>query len=166
MTDFEIRALTVEDWRDYRALRLAALADAPYAFGSTLAREQPFEDDRWRQRLSSGVTLCAFVDSEASGLAGGLRPGVYGDDAHPEAAYLVQMWVHPSSRGRGIGAALVERVIEWARAQGYPELRLTVSEGNDNAERLYTRLGFVRTGDVLPIRPGETQLEATMLLRL
>jgi len=47
-------------------------------------------------------------------------------------------------RGQGIGGRVLLRLCDRARANGLP-LRLSVRFGNP-AERLYTRLGFVRTG--------------------
>ena len=49
----ELRVLTPDDWRIWRRIRLAALAEAPYAFGSRLADWQGDGDreERWRARL-------------------------------------------------------------------------------------------------------------------
>lgn len=46
--------LTPDDWPIWRELRLAALAEAPQAFGSRLADWQGEGDreERWRDRLS------------------------------------------------------------------------------------------------------------------
>jgi GNAT superfamily N-acetyltransferase len=161
----EVRTLAPEDWREYRTLRLAALADAPFAFGSTLEREQAFDDSQWSARLTNGnLVTQALIEGVPAGLAGGLRPEPA--HQHPRSAWLVSMWVHPSMRGRGVGAALVTHVVAWARAQGYPDLRLMVTEGNDTAERLYARLGFTRTGARQPVRAGDPRTEVEMVLRL
>jgi hypothetical protein len=49
----ELRVLTPDDWPAWRELRLAALAEAPHAFGSRLADWQGDGDreQRWRDRL-------------------------------------------------------------------------------------------------------------------
>ncbi|MFN8638168.1 MAG: GNAT family N-acetyltransferase [Dehalococcoidia bacterium] len=165
--NIEVGAFGPEDWRAYRDLRLAALADAPDAFGSTLERERALDESDWRRRLSSGnLAIHALVEGVPAGLAGGLRPGVYDGDPASTAAHLVSMWTHPSMRGRGVGAALVARVIEWARAERFPELRLWVVEGNATAERLYARMGFVDTGARAPVRPDDPRLEVEMALML
>ncbi len=161
----EIRTFIPDDWRAYRDVRLAALADAPHAFSSTLESARNYEERDWRNRLTSGnLVIHAVVDGAPAGLAGGLRPDAW--ERHPEAAQLVSMWVHPSMRGRGVGAALVTRVIEWARAEHFPELRLWVVEGNAPAIRLYARMGFVDTGARAPVRDDDPRLEVEMVLRL
>ncbi len=163
----ELRTFTPDDWRAYRDLRLAALADAPHAFGSTLERERASDEPVWRARLTSGnLVIHALVDDIPAGLAGGLRAGVYDDNPTSEAAHLVSMWTHPAMRGRGVGAALVTRVIEWVRAEHFPELRLWVVEGNAPAMRLYARMGFVDTGARAPVRDDDPRLEVEMVLRL
>src|SRR5439155_1526489 len=51
----ELRTVRPDDWTIWRDLRLAALAEAPYAFGSTLAQWQDQAEERWR---ASRATRC------------------------------------------------------------------------------------------------------------
>jgi GNAT superfamily N-acetyltransferase len=63
----------------------------------------------------------------------------------PEVRLLA---VPPSSRGRGIGAALMEECIRRARASGATALTLHTTDLMQAAMRLYERLGFVRAPEL------------------
>ncbi|MCA6093524.1 GNAT family N-acetyltransferase [Streptomyces sp. SCA3-4] len=147
----ELRVLTPDDWPLWRHLRLAALADAPYAFGSRLADWQGDGDreERWRGRLAvpGSYNLVALLDGRPVGMASGV-PG-----ETPGAAQLISMWVGGQARGRGVGDRLVGEVEAWARRTGAGTLRLAVVPGNDRAFALYRRNGLHDTGpcgDALP----------------
>lgn len=47
-----IRAITPDDWREWRDLRLEALREAPHAFSATVSDWESAPEERWRQRLS------------------------------------------------------------------------------------------------------------------
>ncbi len=81
------------------------------------------------------------------------------------AAALTAMWVDPGFRRAGVGDRLVKTVVEWARAEGYDRLFLWVTAVNHNAERLYVRNGFERTGGSQEVRPGELEFEMSKTLR-
>jgi putative acetyltransferase len=53
-----------------------------------------------------------------------------------------RLYVRDAARGTGLGRALVQTVIEHARAIGYRELRLDTADWMRDALRLYARLGF------------------------
>jgi ribosomal protein S18 acetylase RimI-like enzyme len=59
-------------------------------------------------------------------------------------AELRMLAVDPGAQGRGIGRALVEAVVERARAQGLRRVVLSTAPWSTAAHRLYERLGFVR----------------------
>jgi RimJ/RimL family protein N-acetyltransferase len=55
--------------------------------------------------------------------------------------------VHADAQQRGVGAAMLDAVIERAAAdEELHQLTLTVTVGNAAAERLYARAGFVSYG--------------------
>jgi ribosomal protein S18 acetylase RimI-like enzyme len=70
-------------------------------------------------------------------LIGAERTVGYIDDQTPELA----MAVHPTAQGRGIGTALLTRLLAAARGR-YPAVSLNVRATNP-AQRLYQRCGFV-----------------------
>jgi ribosomal protein S18 acetylase RimI-like enzyme len=67
------------------------------------------------------------------------RPSVWmaADDC-----WLEDLFVREEARGSGLGAALVGLALERARARGCRRVELDTSEGNQEALRLYRRLGF------------------------
>ncbi len=152
-----VRRLGPQDWELSRRVRLAALAEAPYAFMSTLERELGFEDRVWRERLGSATaaTFLAWLDGDPAGTATGKVENPDDEFAVPGAWQLVGMWVDPRARGLGVAAALVEAVAGHASAAGAPDLVLWVTEVNDRARAFYQRMGFSRTGARQPVRPTE-----------
>lgn len=57
-------------------------------------------------------------------------------------AHIADLVVAPRAGGQGVGTALVERAEEWARREGFALLTLNVFSANEQARRLYRRLGF------------------------
>ena len=57
--------------------------------------------------------------------------------------YVYSLYIEKHLRGKGIGTALVKKVAEVGRAEGYPLLGVCFVDANDNARRLYTKLGAV-----------------------
>jgi ribosomal protein S18 acetylase RimI-like enzyme len=154
-----VREVKVDEWELLRDVRLAALREAPYAFGSSYDREAPFTEEQWRGRLSSrSVTFFAEIAGvvEPAGIA-----GVYEEDG---AAHLVSMWVRPAARGQGVGEALVTATADWAKASGYDTLYLWVTDTNPAAVGLYQRCGFIPTGERQPL-PSDPSLQESQMRR-
>lgn len=53
--------------------------------------------------------------------------------------------VAPEMRGRGVGTALLQAVMDFARERGFRDVRLDVVDTNPRARQLYERRGFVAT---------------------
>ena len=147
-SEVQLRRIGVEDWRLWRELRLRALEEAPYAFGSTLADWQGASDTeaRWRGRLSDvPFNLVAEWRKTPVGMASGTASGPDG------SVELISMWVAPVARGRGVGDSLVDAIVEWAREQCAARVVLAVFQGNEHALALYRRHGFIEfEGDSCP----------------
>jgi GNAT superfamily N-acetyltransferase len=61
-----------------------------------------------------------------------------------KSAWLDELYVVPEHRGRGVGRALLERVIVEARVLGCRAIDLEVEEAHRRVEQLYEREGYRR----------------------
>ena len=82
-----------------------------------------------------------LVAVSADAIVGELRV-----DARPSGFGEIGMIVASEWRGRGVGSALIEAAIEWARANGLHKLTLTVFPDNERAIALYEKFGFLEEG--------------------
>lgn len=69
-------------------------------------------------------------------------------DSHPACAHVADLglMVDAAHRRQGIGSALLEQAVEWARGAGVEKIELHVFPHNEAAIRLYERFGFEREG--------------------
>jgi ribosomal protein S18 acetylase RimI-like enzyme len=144
-----VRRLGPDDWEVFRQIRLAALADAPDAFGSTLEREQAFTEDDWRGRVSGPVYVVDDPEPVAVG-------GIFDNDG---IGQVWGMWTDPAHRGRGHGRRILDAVTPLL-----PHVQLHVNITNGDARAVYEHYGFVGTGEVEPLRPGSEMLIELMTL--
>src|ERR1044071_1140224 len=108
-----VRRLQVGEAQQCRALRLAALADAPEMFEATYGEEASQPEEVWEERTRRGAhsdevaTFVAVSDERHIGTATALLP------QSAARAQLVAMWVDTPARGLGVGKALVTAVCDW-----------------------------------------------------
>ncbi len=145
-----ISRITALNASAFKAIRLRALRDAPYAFGSTYTRESEFSEAEWLARVErwngeKGVGFLAMEGEVACGIAGSFL-----DENDVTRAVLVSMWTAPAYRRHGVGRLLVNAVLDWASSRGARILLLMVTSPNEAAMRFYERLGFARTGRTEP----------------
>lgn len=138
----EIRRIAANEWRVLRELRLAALADAPEAFGQPRAEAAAQPDSEWistARAASSGdrrTWLIAWDGAAPVGLVQARR-------RPPDDCLVFSMWVSPAVRRAGVGRMLLDAVDRWAASWGARSVVLWVAGGNDAAARFYERIGFV-----------------------
>ncbi|HEX7094903.1 MAG TPA: GNAT family N-acetyltransferase [Acidimicrobiales bacterium] len=109
--------------------------------GRWIGREAPVDRDdaaflAWLERPDAAVFV-AELDGE---LVGSIRA---------EVSFGIMsfgMWVAAAARGRGIGRALVDAVVAWAREVGAHKVSIEVWPHNERALRLYRSMGFVIEG--------------------
>ncbi|GAA4566469.1 GNAT family N-acetyltransferase [Micromonospora coerulea] len=103
-----------------------------------------FCHDVWVER-APGHTVVAEEDGTILGTAK-MGPNRPGPGSHVATASFM---VATAARGRGVGRALCEYALDWARRQGYAAMQFNaVVEVNEAAVELYRRLGFTVIGTV------------------
>ena len=134
-----IRRLTPADALLFRALRLRALREHPDAFTSSYEEDGGQPVEAAAARLAAHAFWGAYQGAELYGFVG-LECEARAKNRHKAA--VVGMYVAPELCGRGVGRALLQALLDHARAQGLQSLVLTVTEDNGHAQRLYQGAGF------------------------
>jgi GNAT superfamily N-acetyltransferase len=168
--DWQVRRIRIGEGLCLRALRLRALAAAPAAFGSTLAREEKFAEEVWHTRAadaavgSASVTIVAERADRWVGMASGLA--LAANEVTLKGPLLVGMFVEDAARRRGIGEALVDGVKSWAKSHAHRQIQLWVVSSNAPALALYRRCGFKANGITRAVSHTPTLSELQMLAAL
>ncbi len=141
-----------------RDVRLRALREAPYAFGTRYedALNEPPDDWTATARASARGNSRAYflaLDQGTSG-DGSANRGVRMNGAltavgmvqarrrPPTDCLLFSMWVAPEVRRLGVGRELVQAVADWGSGWGAQRVVLWVTTVNEGAQRFYERIGF------------------------
>ncbi|WP_077063088.1 GNAT family N-acetyltransferase [Streptomyces sp. MP131-18] len=140
----DIREATANDWPAIRPFfrRIVAAGDT-FTFPPGLGREEA--RGLWMPAAPDRMVVAVDGDGTVLGTAP-MNRNQLGNGSHiANAGYMVD----PADSGRGVGRALCEHTIEWARAAGFRAMRFNaVVETNESAVRLYRRLGFEVLGTV------------------
>jgi GNAT superfamily N-acetyltransferase len=133
----DIRPATEEDWpRIWPFFAAIVEAGETYSFppGLTMETARP-----WWMEQPPGLTVVAVDGDQVLGSAK-MGPNRPGRGAHVSTASFM---VDPDCQGRGVGRALGEYVVKWARSAGYRSMQFNaVVETNTSAVRLWQALGF------------------------
>jgi RimJ/RimL family protein N-acetyltransferase len=105
------------------------------------------EERRFLRALRRYSDAAVFV-AEADGRAGIVGRLSLGRDPHPASRHVADLGLMVASdyRRRGVGRALLEQAVDWARDTGVRKLELHVFPHNEAALALYERFGFRREG--------------------
>jgi RimJ/RimL family protein N-acetyltransferase len=140
--------------RPGRPADAAALVALAEAVGSE-PEEWLISDSRWRsvaeerrylravrRHPDAAVFVAETDDGEIVGRLSVAR------DPHPASRHVADLglMVAAAARRRGVGWALLEQAVDWARANDVRKLELHVFPHNEPALRLYDRFGFTREG--------------------
>jgi ribosomal protein S18 acetylase RimI-like enzyme len=120
---------------------------ASVSFMHPLSRERAISYWRSVARDLAAGERALLAAEDAQGLCGTVQLVLEQPENQPHRADLSKMLVHRRARRQGLGAALMRAAEATARECG--KTLLVLDTANDEAERLYERLGWVRVG-VIP----------------
>jgi len=108
--------------------------------------QPPFRFARGYMRQLVNDSDAATWIVEEDGRMEGFAIVQWGREKSEFIAYLMTIEVMPETRGRGVGAELLARSEESARAAGAARIWLYVDEENAGAIRLYRKWGYLFEG--------------------
>jgi GNAT superfamily N-acetyltransferase len=127
---------------------LDGVADgASFGFMDGITRERALAF--WRD-VADGVARgdrALLLAEDGNGVCGTAQLRFAQPDNQPHRGDVAKVLVHRRARRRGLGAALMEAIVDVARAEGKTLLVLDTLTDSD-ADRLYTRLGWQRVGEI------------------
>jgi ribosomal protein S18 acetylase RimI-like enzyme len=135
----EVVRIAVDDVEKLRAIRLEALNAHPEAFSADPDFEGGRPIELWREAIAKRAWFAAIEGGEWLGIAAFSRETYSKKIAH--LGSLGAMYVRANARGKGVGDALIEAILEEA-AKDVEQITLTVNAENKPAIALYERHGF------------------------
>ena len=85
------------------------------------------------------------------------------DEPDDRVCVLHTLVIHPKTAGKGYGTAFVRFYEDYARQNGWPELRIDTNARNTAARRLYARLGYAEIGVVSTVFNGIPGVDLVLL---
>jgi GNAT superfamily N-acetyltransferase len=122
------------------------------AGGASVSFMHPLTPQRarafWQQVAADAArgARALLVAEDADGICGTVQLLLEQPENQPHRADLAKMLVHRRARRHGTGAALLAAAEDTARAHG--KVLLVLDTASADAERLYTRAGWLRCGSV------------------
>lgn len=154
-----IRRLNPSDSDAFQALRLAALREAPSAFGSSYEEEKDLPPSTLQGRLQAKPDRGVFGAFEATSLVGIVGLGREDQRKLEHKALIWGMYVAPQARGKGIGRALLLEALAFARSvPAIRQVNLCVNASNIPAIHLYESVGFEKFG----LEPGAMLIDGEL----
>jgi ribosomal protein S18 acetylase RimI-like enzyme len=144
----QVTRLNASDAPEYRELMLEAYKQAEDAFTSTAEERASEPLSWWEKRVACPNGLSeSFGIFAGKSLVGSVTLEYSAKPKKGHSVSLIGMYIRPANRGSGAGAALVKAAIASAEARAeIRAIRLTVTEGNEPATRLYKSVGFIAWG--------------------
>ena len=161
----QICRTTANDGALLRQLRIAALTDAPYAFGARFEDElakplASFDIIASRHACSeTSTSFFAFIANVPIGMIGAFQ-----EQYPPFRSFICSLWLEPAHRGTSAATKLVQTACSWLRRSSEQDVFAWVSDCNHRAQAFYRKLDFIPTTEHQPLPSNPYEYE-TLLCR-
>jgi RimJ/RimL family protein N-acetyltransferase len=160
--NIQFQKATISDASRLRQIRLAALKDAPYAFGAQYEVDKEKPISFWQQSIADTNWFFVATNGEDIGLIGVEVAGVdRGSDC-----WIFGWWIAPNYRGRGVTALMLGKIDEFCLDKNWQKQGLGVWPENERAIAAYRKLGFTSGSGPIPSRSKPGQLYLPMYRNL
>ena len=138
-----IRRIKIGEGELFKRMRLASLRESPSAFASTYESALSRSQKSWCEQADSTAqgsdraTFIAFSDDLPIGIA-----AFYRDKERMDVGEVLQVWVAPEYRSKGVALNMMDTVFQWAGENGFRTILATITKGNMRALRFYRKYGF------------------------
>ena len=145
-----------------RSLRLAALKDAPYAYGAKYEVDKDKPISVWQESLEISNWFFASIDGEDIGLVGVEKAGT----DRISDCWIFGWWIAEQYRGQGVVKLMLEEIDKFCLENNWLHQGLGVWPENQRAVAAYIKLGFVSGKELIPSRSIPDQMYQPMYRQL
>ncbi|MEM9345097.1 MAG: N-acetyltransferase family protein [Planctomycetota bacterium] len=139
----QIRSATPDDADAITAIYNDAIVNT-----TAILWHEPKPASLWRERLTDRPAHfpVRVAEDDSGAFVGFALLGPYDDKCGYDGVAEWSVYLAETARGKGLGLALSESVIEAGLAAGLHSILSRVTEGNVVSERLHDKLGFTKVG--------------------
>ena len=146
----KLRAATLDDLEMLLDHRVRMFREIGQTATGELANVERVSREYFRRAIPGGGFHGVLAEWEGAGVVGGggVVVAEWPGSARrtmPRRPFILNVYVEPAFRRRGIARAIMEELIGWCRAQGFDSICLHATE---QGRPLYRQLGFVPTNEM------------------
>ena len=108
---------------------------------------------RWIEYLKRDRVLLARIEGTSVGYV------QFGPEDKGRGVDIRRLYIDGAQQGRGIGTALLEKVLTLPEVVGAPAVYIDTWTENTGARRLYERFGFLHEGETKPFVPSTGEID-------
>jgi ribosomal protein S18 acetylase RimI-like enzyme len=143
-----VKRATLEDWKNYKEIRLDALQKNPESFGRAYEEEKNRSENEWKSKLEdkNRTTLLVLDGKKAVGILG----IIFESSARvAHIADIISVYLKEEYRGKGIASQLMEEAIKVIKSRKITKkVKLNVTTNQLPAVNLYKKFGFRIVGEL------------------